>query len=227
MDCAVERGQPAHVITAMAHDVGADIIVMTTHGRSSIEQFFVSDVAERVIRQGPLSGAADSPYGGVAQPAHPFPSAARGSRWLVECGTVFCATRGSSRKYSRARFCCLGVPEADFEEEELGKYLETVAQALRERGLKARAIVTGSGSARTIVAVSESEDADLILLAKNGRGSSQRPSRSWQRGQPSDPNHATSCTAGGHIGRRIQSQATVSTADANALCRESLMIRRR
>ena len=49
----------------------------------------------------------------------------------------------------------LGVPEADFEEEQLLKYLETVAEALRGN-LKARAMVTGSGPARTIVAVSES-----------------------------------------------------------------------
>ena len=68
----------------------------------------------------------------------------------------------------------LGVPEADFEEKQLLTYLEGVAEALRRRNLKARAIVTGSGSARTIIAVSESEDADLVILAKSGRGNSHR-----------------------------------------------------
>ena len=51
VDFAVERGQPDQVITTIARDVGADIIVMTTHGRSSMEQFFISDVAERIIRK--------------------------------------------------------------------------------------------------------------------------------------------------------------------------------
>ncbi len=173
VDCAVVRGKPEQVITTMAHDVGADIIVMTTHGRSAVEQFFVSDVAERII------GNARAPVL-LVRPTEEWRSRrTRFQRLLVGLDGSWSAEQvlRYARKFAvmfESEILLLGVPEADFEEQELGKYLETVAQALRERGLKARAIVTGSGSARTIVAVSESEDADLILLAKNGRGSSQR-----------------------------------------------------
>ena len=66
------------------------------------------------------------------------------------------------------------MPEGDFEESALRKYLDGVAEALRRRGLHPRPIVCGSGPARTIVEVSESEDTDLIVLARQGRGGLDR-----------------------------------------------------
>ena len=54
------------------------------------------------------------------------------------------------------------------------RYLEEVAGILREGGLNVRALVTGSGPARTIVAVGESEGVDLIMLATHGRGGLDR-----------------------------------------------------
>jgi hypothetical protein len=59
-------------------------------------------------------------------------------------------------------------------EAEIRQYLESIATAFREEGLKVRAMVTGSGPARTIVAVSESEAVDLIMLATHGRGGLDR-----------------------------------------------------
>jgi nucleotide-binding universal stress UspA family protein len=59
-------------------------------------------------------------------------------------------------------------------EVEAQQYLEDVTTALREEGLRVQAMVTGSGPARTIVAVSEAEAADLIMLATHGRGGLDR-----------------------------------------------------
>ncbi|HVA93821.1 MAG TPA: universal stress protein, partial [Candidatus Dormibacteraeota bacterium] len=56
----------------------------------------------------------------------------------------------------------------------LKQYLENVAKALCRRGLKAKPIVSGTGQARTIVELSESEDVDMILLASQGRGGLDR-----------------------------------------------------
>jgi nucleotide-binding universal stress UspA family protein len=173
IDWAVERGQAAEVINTVARDVGADIIVMTTHGHSNLEHFFVSDVAEQVLRK------ARSPVL-LIRPTEQWRSRrTRFHRLLV--GLDGSQSAESVLRYARtfaqvfeSEILLLGVPEADFEEEELRKYLESVAQALQGRGLKTRAVVTGSGPARTIVAVSESEDADLVILAKNGRGTSSR-----------------------------------------------------
>ncbi len=173
VDFAAERGQPDQVITTIARDVGADILVMTSHGRSSVEQFFVSDVAERIIRK------VRSPVL-LIRPTEEWRSRhTRFQRLLVALDGSWSAER--VLRYARtlaeafeSEILLLGVPEADFEEKQLLKYLKSVAEALRRRNLKARAIVTGSGSARTIVAVSESEDADLVILAKSGRGNSHR-----------------------------------------------------
>ena len=173
VDFAVERGQPDQVITTMAHDVGADLIVMTTHGRSIIEQFFISHVAERVIRK------ARAPVLLIRPTEEWHSRRTRFQRLLV--GLDGSQSAESVLRYVKkfaevfeSEILLLGVPEADFEEEQLLKYLETVAEALQRGNLKARAMVTGSGPARTIVAVSESEDADLVVLAKSGRGGSHR-----------------------------------------------------
>ena len=45
-----------------------------------------------------------------------------------------------------------------------------MAAALRSLGLAVETRVTGSGAARTITAVAESEGCDLIMLATRGRG---------------------------------------------------------
>lgn len=44
------RGNPADVITHTADELGADLIVMSTHARSGVTRFFLGSVAERVVR---------------------------------------------------------------------------------------------------------------------------------------------------------------------------------
>lgn len=43
-------GKPANTIVAIACDLGADLIVLGTHGRSGMSHFFLGSVAERVVR---------------------------------------------------------------------------------------------------------------------------------------------------------------------------------
>jgi len=44
-------GEPAAGILMAQADIGADLIVMATHGRTGISHFFVGSVAERVVRE--------------------------------------------------------------------------------------------------------------------------------------------------------------------------------
>jgi nucleotide-binding universal stress UspA family protein len=46
----VVQGSSAHDIVSQAHEVGADMIVMGTHGRHGVNRLFVGSVAERVVR---------------------------------------------------------------------------------------------------------------------------------------------------------------------------------
>ena len=50
----VRRGQPAEEIVAAARDTGADLIAMTTHGRSGLGRLLFGSVAEAVLRESRL-----------------------------------------------------------------------------------------------------------------------------------------------------------------------------
>ncbi|MGH2406214.1 MAG: universal stress protein [bacterium] len=47
----VIAGDPAATIVARAHEVGADLIVMGTHGRTGVPRLLMGSVAEAVLRQ--------------------------------------------------------------------------------------------------------------------------------------------------------------------------------
>jgi len=87
--------------------------------------------------------------------------------------TVLRFARAIAAKFG-SEILLLAVPESDSEEPKLKQYLENVAKALSRRGLQVRPIVSGTGQARTIVELSESEDVDMILLASQGRGGLDR-----------------------------------------------------
>jgi len=50
----VHVGHPADMISARAHDVGADLIVMTSHGRTGISRAWLGSVADGVVRASKL-----------------------------------------------------------------------------------------------------------------------------------------------------------------------------
>jgi nucleotide-binding universal stress UspA family protein len=50
----VRRGEPVTEIVAAAKDAGADLIAMTTHGRSGLGRLLFGSVAEAVLRQADL-----------------------------------------------------------------------------------------------------------------------------------------------------------------------------
>jgi nucleotide-binding universal stress UspA family protein len=50
----VRRGDPATEIVSGAHDAGADLIAMTTHGRSGLGRLVFGSVAEAVLRRARL-----------------------------------------------------------------------------------------------------------------------------------------------------------------------------
>lgn len=47
----VRRGEPVTEIVAGVHEAGADLIAMTTHGRSGLGRLLFGSVAEAVLRQ--------------------------------------------------------------------------------------------------------------------------------------------------------------------------------
>ena len=51
IDCRVQEGNAAPEILALASEIGADLIVIGTHGRSGFERFLLGSVAEKVLRK--------------------------------------------------------------------------------------------------------------------------------------------------------------------------------
>jgi len=47
---AVRTGTPHETILEYADEVGADMVVMSTHGRSGIDRFLIGSVTEKVVR---------------------------------------------------------------------------------------------------------------------------------------------------------------------------------
>lgn len=48
------QGDPAVEIVRAAHDIGADMIVVGTHGRGGLSHLLLGSVAERVLRDAPV-----------------------------------------------------------------------------------------------------------------------------------------------------------------------------
>ena len=55
VDHALLEGDPATQIVKLARDLGADLIVMGTHGRTGTERLLLGSVAEKVMRDSPCS----------------------------------------------------------------------------------------------------------------------------------------------------------------------------
>ncbi|MBV8139131.1 MAG: universal stress protein [Deltaproteobacteria bacterium] len=49
----VKSGDPAETIVRVAQELGADLIVMATHGRRGLSHLVMGSVAERVLREAP------------------------------------------------------------------------------------------------------------------------------------------------------------------------------
>src|SRR6185312_13798584 len=49
--CAVLRGSPPEMICERATQVGADLIVMTTHGRTGLSRAWLGSVADAIMRR--------------------------------------------------------------------------------------------------------------------------------------------------------------------------------
>ena len=50
----VNMGEPAASILKAERGIGADLLVMSTHGRRGVSRFFLGSVAEHVVRQSPV-----------------------------------------------------------------------------------------------------------------------------------------------------------------------------
>ncbi len=172
-DTAMGTGSVAEEIDHLASDLDADLIVMSAYGVSGVERWFTDDLASSLVRRTHLPVL-------LIRPTEEWKSRrSQFKRLLVTLDgsegaeQVLRYTRAIAAKFE-SEIILLAVPEADSEQENLQHYIGKVAKALSARGLNVRSVVTGSGAARTILEVSESESPDLIMMATRGRGGLNR-----------------------------------------------------
>ncbi len=166
---SVRTGAVPEAIGAFATEMRTDVIVMATHDRSRADRLLGRNVTIAVVRQTDLPVL-------VIRPTSAWTSRTTAFRRLLVCldgseesEEVLPWARIIARPFG-STIVLLAVPEMEREVPRLERYLGSVASAIRSLGLAVEIRVTGSGAARTITAVAESEACDLIMMATRGRG---------------------------------------------------------
>ena len=185
----VRFGQPADEILALASEVGAELIVMSTHGRSGIRQRVFGTVADRILHGAscplllvrttlaqsevsyqrilvPLDGSRTAeqilPHvSALIRPNH--------TRVFLVC----VLTNGLSDRTVALltsippglRLSTTTLPKAEVQ---LRAYLRSVAAALRERGAFVQIDIRRGSPAEEILAHAAEVDTDLISMTTHG-----------------------------------------------------------
>ncbi len=169
VETSIQGGDIPEAIGRQATAVQADIIVMATHDRSRTDRILGRNTTTAVVRQTELPVL-------VIRPTAAWTSRGTAFRRLLVCldgseesEEVLPWVRLIARHF-QSTVVLLTVPEKEGEVPRLEQYLGSVAAAIRATGLSAETRVTGSGAARTITGVAQSEACDLIMMATRGRG---------------------------------------------------------
>ena len=195
------RGAPAELITARAADCGADLIVMTSHGRTGWSRAWIGSVADAVMRASNVPVMMLRP---AEQVRHPRAATRRVARIAVPLDGSDVAMeilRPVSQLAScwRARVDLVRVVApvplltpavtmpfvylpnvADSEATErvvaaAAAALDRDADVLRRAGVDVgeRVVLVSDRTADAIIGFARSHDADLVALATHGRGRSR------------------------------------------------------
>ena len=194
---AVRHGRPAEEILAFVGDVGADLIAMSTHGRSGISRWVFGSVADRVlrgatcpvllVRAGEGAVAAPPPYQRILVPLDgsdlaeqivPYVKALVGPEgtrvYLVSVLTTGIADRTVTLLTSYPPGLQLATTALQYAEVQLQSYLRSVAAALREQGAAVHVAVLRGSPADEILTYAAEIGTDLISMTTHGFSGASR-----------------------------------------------------
>lgn len=175
-ECHIRKGKADEEIDHFAAEQNADLIVMSTRGKFDVGQLISGSVTQRVVGRASIPLLLIRPTESWRSRRSKFKRilvALDGSEAAEE---VLPFIRAFANRFG-SKVLLLSVPEGSESEtyrETVERYLEDVAEALREEGYDIVTLVTGSGPARTILDISAEEKVDLIMLATHGRGGVER-----------------------------------------------------
>jgi nucleotide-binding universal stress UspA family protein len=199
---AVLHGQPAEMICTRAREIGATLIVMTSHGRTGLSRAWLGSVADAVVRRAAIPVLMLRP---VDKPAGRFAARHLFKRVLVPLDGSRLAAEALEPAAALAQ--CSGatvvllhvvqpvplvvpydinqpfvypppIPDAEATDrvvQDVIRELEEVARGLRERGsVKVEAhVIVGGRVAEDIIDFARGHDIDVIAMSTRGRGASR------------------------------------------------------
>jgi nucleotide-binding universal stress UspA family protein len=170
------RGEPGNEIVRLAERRRADLIAMSTHGRSGIGRWLYGSVAEHVLLHARVPvllvpSTSEHPW--------PDPDGGQAPRILValDGSTAAFGAVGAAGDLAQALGASVlllrvlaGGDVAAADLDAARAYLEETAGPLRHRGHRVEAAVAQGPPAATIAAFARDRGADVVALATRGRG---------------------------------------------------------
>ena len=169
-------GEPSTEIDAVARETNADLIVMTTQGKFEFGQLITKSMTQRVVQKTSTPTLLIRPTNNWRSRRSEFKHILVALDGSEAAEKVLPYIRAFANQFN-SKVLLFSVPEGSESEsydETIKSYLEGIATTLKEEGLNVSTFVTGSGPARTILAVSEEEKVDLIMMSSHGRGGAER-----------------------------------------------------
>ena len=174
--CVTAKGEPAREINRLAVENAADLIVISTRGGFELERLFSSSVSHRLVEQTNLPILLLRPTDEWASRFSEFKKVIVALDGSAEAETILPLVKLIADEFHN-EVLLISVPEGAESEnyaETMQQYLDGIAAGLDSEKTRTKALLGGSGPARTILAFAESENADLIVMATHGRGGAER-----------------------------------------------------
>ena len=168
-------GEPSAEIDAVSRETNADLIIMTTRGKFEFGQLISGSMTQRVVQKTDTPTLLIRPTNNWRSRRSEFKHILVALDGSEEAEMVLPYIRAFANQFD-SRVHLFSVPEGSESEDysqKIQQYLDDIATTLKEEGMNIDTVVTGSGPARTILAVSEEEKIDLIMMSSHGRGGSQ------------------------------------------------------
>jgi len=167
-------------VTERAQAIGADLVVIGTHGHTGLKRFLLGSVAERTVKESPVSvltvkgdGHAEAPkviVVGVDFSKHSEEAVALAADWARAFGAVLYLVHGLELRLPFVTPYEISVPDAliDAAYAEGRKRLETLAASLT--GVNVRTELASAPAHAALDGVAERVRADLIVTGSRGLG---------------------------------------------------------
>ncbi len=169
-------GKPAEEIDSFATEINADLIIMTTRGKFSVDKIVSDSIAQRVVKKTLTPTLLIRPTDNWRSRRTRFKRILVALDGSESSEIVLPYIRAFANEFD-SKVLLFSVPEGSESEdyaETIQQYLDDIAATLKEEGVDVITLVAGSGPARTIVALSEEEKVDLIMMTSHGRGGTDR-----------------------------------------------------